>query len=90
MARTSRLPIRAAQTTGILFMLLALVPYLIIGPYWGMLWFYLCAPVSFIAESAFGIGIGSHFLIFLVTLITALLWAGLAYWIGVVIVSGRS
>lgn len=86
----SSLPGRVALITGLAFVLLALLPFAFVGEYWGMLWFYLVAPVSSFAESLIGIGSGSHSLIVVVTVMAAIPWALLAYWICSLIVKRKA
>lgn len=62
-----------------LFVLAALVPFAVIGKWWGMLWMFLTFPLSFLVESTVGIGSNSHFFIVAITLASGFLWAMATY-----------
>ena len=75
----SSIPRTTAWVVGSLFLLAALVPYAVIGESWGMVWIYVTAPLSFLAESTVGIGPDSWLLIASVSLASAVLWSASAY-----------
>lgn len=63
----------------ILWLTLNLIPYAVIGEYWGMVWMYLNAPISFLVEDFVGIGDDSYVLIFFSTLVQSLLIYSIVY-----------
>jgi len=71
--------INAAQTVGVLFVLSALLPFAVIGKWWGMLWIFVTFPLSFLAQSTIGIGPNSLFLIGAITIASGFLWAMVVY-----------
>ena len=56
-----------------------LVPFLILGENWGMVWFLAATPISLILEEAIGIGSDSMLLIVLASAATSSLWALVIY-----------
>ena len=61
------------QITGLISFLVVMLlfPYVIIGEFWGLVWFSLTAPFSYIFEKTIGIGKDSYFVIFLATFLQA-------------------
>ncbi len=49
--------------------LIATLPFLLVGEYWGMIWFELHYPLGYLFEKSIGISKESYFLIGLITLI---------------------
>ena len=58
----------------VLFAALVL-PFIIVGEIWGMVWYLVAMPLTTIVEGSVGIGSHSYFLIALVSAGTAALWA---------------
>jgi hypothetical protein len=75
-ARKSR---TVAVATGGVFWVGSLLPYLFVGPYWGMVWMYVVAPFSFLLEATLGIGNKSFLPIILTSLIAAIFWSAITY-----------
>jgi hypothetical protein len=61
-----------------IFLVIALLPFAIIGESWGVVWFYLTAPLSFVADRFIVIGSESTLLVFFVSLACALGWGMIA------------
>jgi hypothetical protein len=72
---------RAALIVGGLFLLGALLPYAIVGPFWGMIWMYVTAPFSFIADKGIGLDSNMPVLIFLITVVAAAFWGLFSYFL---------
>lgn len=77
--RSTSLPRRIAWVVAFFYVGCALIPYAIVGESWGMLWFYLTAPVSMAVETTLGIGKESYLLIVFTSLACAAGWAAVAY-----------
>lgn len=58
-----------------------LVPFLFIGESWGMLWMYVAAPLSFLAEKKIGLGRESYLLIGAVSVLSSAWWALVLYFL---------
>lgn len=58
-----------------------LIPYAIIGPYWGLVWFLINMPVSLLAEATVGIGSDSIIEIAIVTAVNGLILGAIAQWV---------
>ena len=78
-SKALKIRIWSGSSVGMLFLGVALIPYIFIGEYWGMVWMYVTAPVSFVVEERMGIGADSYALIGATSLACAFLWAALAY-----------
>lgn len=78
-AKVSRLPTKIGWCVGILFLGVSLLPFTFVGESWGMVWFYVAAPISMVVEATVGIGRGSYLLVGLTSVMCATLWAALAY-----------
>jgi hypothetical protein len=76
---TTRLPTRVGWCVAILFLATSLLPFTFIGESWGMVWFYVTAPISIAVEATVGIGRESYFLIGLTSVACAAAWAAVAY-----------
>lgn len=78
-SRQSRfsVPQKAACGVVFFFLLVALLPYAVVGENWGMVWFYIMAPLSFFVESTVGIGDDSWLFIVAISLASAILWSAL-------------
>ena len=66
--KRSRLALYVWLWTAGTYTLAMLVPFLMIGETWGVLWFPLSLPLSAWAEDKWGIGRDGHLLIFWITL----------------------
>jgi hypothetical protein len=70
---------KISLTVGLLVLMALLLPFAVMGKYWGMVWFYAAAPLSLIAEETFGVSSDSYLLITAVSIGSAALWAFLGY-----------
>lgn len=70
---------RIALAGGVLVYACLLLPFLLLGEQWGMMWFLLAAPFSFILEKMIGIQSGSFPLIGIASVATAIMWAGIIH-----------
>ncbi len=77
--RASSLPTRIGWGVAIVFIGAALLPFAVIGGTWGMVWFYITAPLSLAVEATFGIDGESCILIVLTSVACAVAWAAVAY-----------
>jgi len=72
----------------LLFLGVALVPFLF-SEWWGMVWFYLTAPISFFMEELIGVGSESTLLIAAISVLCAALWGWVTFVLCVVFHSVR-
>lgn len=73
------LSIRIGWSVAIVFIVVALLPFAVVGESWGMIWYYVTAPLSMAVEMVFGIGSDSYLLIGLTSVACATAWAVIAY-----------
>ena len=70
---------KIAITVWVVVFAFLLVPFLLLGESWGMVWFLAAAPISIILEELVGIGSNSILLIALASAATASMWAFVIY-----------